>query len=395
MSSRSAPSPSAPPFARRLARELARRRGTLVRRLRSLVAVESPSTDKPALDRFARMLAADCRAAGAEVRVVRQARAGDHVQARFASSGRGRPILLLGHYDTVYPLGTLARQPFRVRGPRAFGPGTLDMKSGLVIGLAALEALAALRVPLPAPVIWLATSDEEIGSSSSREIIERLARPCRAVLVLEPAAGRRGDLKTSRKGVGEIELTVLGRSAHAGLNPEQGVNAIHELALQIERASGFNDPARGTTVNAGIAQGGTRSNVIPAEARAVFDLRVARVADGEELDRRFRALAPILPGAKLQVRGGLNRPPMERTEAGAALFHRAQALGAAIGLSLDEASVGGGSDGNFTAALGVPTLDGLGGVGEGAHSPGEFVFVRSLAGRAALVALLVATLGSQ
>lgn len=395
MNSSPAPPPVEHAFVRRLARELTRRRPSLLRRLGRLVSAESPSTDKRALDRLARMLATECRAAGAEVRLMRQARAGNHVLARFAGPARSRPILVLGHYDTVYPLGTLERIPFRVRGPRAFGPGTLDMKSGLVIGLAAIEALAALRVALPAPVIWLATSDEEVGSRTSRETIERLARPCRAVFVLEPAAGLRGDLKTSRKGVGEVELTVRGRSAHAGLNPEEGVNAIHELALQIERVSGFNDPARGVTVNAGVVHGGTRSNVIPDLAHVFFDFRVTRADDGVELDRRFRALAPVLPGAELEIHGGMNRPPMERTEAGADLFHRAQRLGAALGLALQEASVGGGSDGNFTAAMGIPTLDGLGGVGQGAHSPGEFVLVRSLAERAALVGLLLASMGSQ
>ncbi|HEV2385799.1 MAG TPA: M20 family metallopeptidase [Candidatus Acidoferrales bacterium] len=393
MSSVVASPAGAPDFVRRLRRELARRRPALLRRLGRFVRAESPSTDKAALDRFAELLAAECRAAGGEVRLVRQPRAGNHVLARFAARGGVRPILMLGHYDTVYPPGSLARMPFRVRAGRAFGPGAMDMKSGLVIGLAAIEALAALRVPLPAAVIFLTTSDEEVGSGTSRATIERLARGCRAAFVLEPAAGLRGDLKTARKGVGEVELVVRGRAAHAGLNPEEGVNAIHELALQIEQIRRFNDPAHGITVNAGIAEGGTRSNVIPDRARALVDVRVARAADGEELDRRFRSLQPVLPGAVLEIRGGINRPPMERSEAGVALYHRAKALAAALDLPLGEAAVGGGSDGNFTAALGVATLDGLGGVGHGAHSPGEFVLVRSLAERAALLALLLAATG--
>jgi glutamate carboxypeptidase len=360
--------------------------------LGGLVRVESPSTDKPALDRFARVLAAECRRAGAKVQLSRQKKAGDHVVAHFFSSTRGRPILIIGHYDTVYPLGTLARMPFRVREGRAWGPGTLDMKAGIVIALAAVQALRAARIPPAAPVVCLFTSDEEIGSHSSRAMIERLARRSRAALVLEPAAGREGKLKTARKGTGEIELTVQGKSAHAGLNPQEGVNAIHEIALQIERIRGFNDPATGATVNVGVVEGGTRSNVIPDRARALIDLRVLRAEDEAPLERRFSTLQPILPGAQIEVSGGFSRPPMERTPQVAALFAHAQRLGEMIGLPLEETGVGGGSDGNFTAALGVPTLDGLGGVGTGAHSPEEFVFVDSLAERAALVALLLASL---
>jgi glutamate carboxypeptidase len=382
-------------IAYKITRYLDRRRPLLVRRLGRFVGAESPSTDKASLDRFAQLLSAECRAAGAKVRLVRQAGAGPQVIARFEFPGRARPILILGHYDTVYPLGTLAQMPFRVRGGRAWGPGALDMKAGLVIALGAMEAVRAVGVELPGPVNCLFTCDEEVGSRASRETIERLARGSRAVLVLEPAAGALGNLKTARKGVGEIELIVRGRAAHAGLYPGAGVNAVHELALQIERIIGFNDPARGTTVNVGIIEGGTRSNVIPASARASIDLRIARQTDGKLLQKRFHALRPILRGAQLEIRGGVNRPPMERTEAGIALFRQAQALGALLGLRLGEASVGGGSDGNFTAALGIATLDGLGGVGAAPHSPGEFVLVRSLSERAALVALLLAAIDSR
>jgi glutamate carboxypeptidase len=261
-----------------------------------------------------------------------------------------------------------------------------------VIALAAIEALHAARVELPQPVVFLFTSDEEIGSDSSRAAIERHAKDARAVFVLEPAAGIEGRLKTARKGTGEIELIVHGKSAHAGLNPEKGVNAIHELALQVERIRGFNDPATGATANVDRIEGGTRTNVIPERARAVVDLRVSRLKDAAALERRFRALRPVLPGARLEIRGGMNRPPMERTPGVAALFRHAEALGAALGLRLEETMVGGGSDGNFTAALGIPTLDGLGAVGEGAHSPEEYILVRSLVERAVLLALLIATL---
>jgi glutamate carboxypeptidase len=387
------PAPAVEPAtARKLLRELKSRNASLVERLGRLVRVESPSTDKAALDRFARLLAGECRRSGATVRLFRQKQAGDHVLARFDAPRRGRPILIVGHYDTVYQLGTLARMPFRVRAGRAWGPGTIDMKSGLVMALAAVEALRSVRVPLAAPVLCLFTSDEETGSHHSRALIERFARQSRAVLVLEPAAGIVGKLKTARKGTGEIELIVHGKSAHAGLNPEEGVNAIDELALQIERIRGFNNRAAGTTVSTGIVEGGTRTNVVPDHARAVIDLRVARRELAAPLERRFRALRPVLAGAKLEIRGGFSRPPMERTPGVASLFAHAQSLGVLLGMPMGETAVGGGSDGNFTAALGIPTLDGLGGVGSGAHSPGEFVFVRSLAERAALLALLLATI---
>jgi len=378
--------------ARRLAAELARRRRALLDRLERFVRLESPSTEKPALDRFSRLLAAECRRAGAKVERFPQKHAGDHILARFAAPASGRPILILGHYDTVYPLGALERMPFRVRAGRVSGPGTLDMKSGLAIALTAVESLAAARIPLAAPVLCLFTSDEEIGSHHSRKLIERFARQARAVLVLEPAAGIEGKLKTARKGTGEMELTVLGKSAHAGLNPEEGVNAIHELALQIERIRAFADPASGATVSAGVIDGGTRTNVIPERARAVFDLRVTRVEDAAKIEARFAALRPILPGAKLEIHGGFSRPPMERTPGVAQLFHHAQSQGHLLGLRLEETAVGGASDGNFTATLGIPTLDGLGGVGAGAHTPTEYVQLRSLTERAALVALLLATI---
>jgi glutamate carboxypeptidase len=262
------------------------------------------------------------------------------------------------------------------------------MKGGLVIALYAMDALAAVdRLP-EKRIAFLWTSDEEIGSGSSRTAIEREARRSEAVLVLEPAAGLDGCVKTSRKGVGEIELMTAGRAAHAGLNPEDGVNAIEEIALQIARISRWNQPRRGITVNAGVIEGGTRTNVIADRARALVDLRAARIEDMRALERKFRALRPILSGAKLEVRGGFNRPPMER-KMSAALYAKARALSKEMGLTLGEAFVGGGSDGNFTAALGVPTLDGLGTVGENAHSPLENIVIRALPERAALLAGLI------
>jgi len=384
-------------LARDLLGDLRRRQPDMVRLLGRFVRAESPSFEKAAADRFGRLVAAEWRRRGARVEFLRQRERGDHLIAR-VWRGPGRPpgqILVLGHLDTVYDLGTLARMPFRASRGRAWGPGALDMKSGLVTALFAADALARRGLKPRKRLAFLWTSDEEIGSKTSRAIIEKEARRSDAVLVLEPAAGLDGRLKTARKGVGEIELVVHGRAAHAGINPHEGVNAVHELALQIARLAGprskFSNPRRGMRVSATVVSGGTRTNVIAAHARALVDVRVTRAADMRVVERRFRRLRPILPGARLEVRGGFSRPPMERA-ASAALFRRAQALAGEMGLGLKESFSGGGSDGNFTAALGVPTLDGLGGVGEGAHSPEECVLIRALPERAALLAALLATL---
>jgi glutamate carboxypeptidase len=310
-------------------------------------------------------------------------------------TGLGRAagqILVLGHLDTVYPYGTLTKMPFRVGGGRAWGPAAFDMKGGIVLALEAVDALRAARVPVPKKLVFLWTSDEEIGSESSRRYIEREAQRSDAVLVLEPSLGRDGRLKTARKGVGSAEIIVTGRSAHAGIEPEKGVNAVHELALQIERLMKLNNPRRGVTVQATVIRGGTTSNVVPDEAHAQVDIRFARMSDSRRLDAKLRALRPILRGAKIEVRRSAARPPLERTAGVVALFRQAQSLMREMGLPLGEAATGGGSDGNFTGALGVPTLDGLGAIGDGAHSPREHVLIRGLAPRAALIAGLLATL---
>jgi glutamate carboxypeptidase len=406
-----------PPM-RSLSRELHIQQAAMVRLLGRMVRCESPSFDKGAVDRFGRLVAAEWRKRGAQVEFLRRRLRGNHLRvtlwlgrglpagARLGRAQAGRPrgqILVLGHLDTVYALGTLERMPFRVARGRACGPAALDMKSGLVIALFAVDALRRTAVPGRSRaglggwgwrkrIVLLFTTDEEIGSQSSRRLIESEARRSDAVLVVEPASGLDGRLKTARKGVGEVELRVTGRAAHAGINPQDGVNAVHELAIQIARILRFNDPSRGITVNVNVAEGGTRSNVIAERARALVDLRITRAEDGPRLERKLRALRPALEGAQLEVRGGINRPPMKRTPAVAALFRQAARLGVEMGLKLKESSTGGGSDGNFTAALGIPTLDGLGGVGAGAHSPGEFVMVRALPERAALVAGLLASL---
>jgi glutamate carboxypeptidase len=292
----------------------------------------------------------------------------------------------------VYPLGTLAKMPFRVGQGRAWGPGTFDMKGGIVLALHAVDALRALGIQPTKRFVFLWTSDEEIGSESSRRAIEQEARRSDAVLVLEPSFGRDGRLKTQRKGVGGAEIIVTGRSAHAGIDPEKGVNAVHELALQIARLMKMNDPRRGITVQTTVVSGGTITNVVPDHARALVDIRYARAADVPRINRRLHALRPILRGARVEVRGGADRPPLERTATVRKLFGVAQSLMQEMGLPLGEASTGGGSDGSFTAALGVPTLDGLGAVGDGAHSPREHVLISKLPEHAALIAGLLATL---
>jgi glutamate carboxypeptidase len=280
--------------------------------------------------------------------------------------------------------------PFRIVGGKAYGPGTFDMKAGIVQALFALEALQELKTSMSKRLVFLWTSDEEIGSETSRKLIEEEARRSDAVFVLEPSLGPRGLVKTSRKGVGEVKLMVHGRAAHAGLDPEQGINAIHELAAQIARIEKWNDPRHGITVNADLIDGGTRTNVIPDSAKVNFDLRAWRLADMRALEKRFRALKPIRRGVKLEIRGGFDRPPLERKHS-AELFARAKFLAKQMGFSLGEAAAGGSSDGNFTAALGVPTLDGFGAVGDGAHSAHEFVFYKTMPQRAALLAATLAT----
>ena len=353
--------------------------------IETLVRLESPSTDKAAVDRCGTVLADMLRKAGAAVDVLQQPERGNHLRTRFG--GDGRPILILGHFDTVWPIGTLARMPVARREGRLQGPGTFDMKAGLAIAMTALDALRATGTAHP-PVVMLWTSDEEIGSRTSRDAIEAEARRARAVLVLEPSLPG-GALKTSRKGCGEFELTAHGIAAHAGLDPGRGASAIHELAAQIAAIERLQDLSRGISVNVGVITGGTRPNVVADEAHAVIDVRVPTSADGHRIDAAFRALQPLRPGTRLTVKGGFERPPLERTPGVARLFDLARDAARSMGRDLTEGATGGGSDGNFTAALGVPTLDGLGPIGDGAHAHHEHVVVSELPWRAALVAALL------
>ncbi len=356
--------------------------------LRRAVEIESPTSSKAGVDRLANFFAREFRRSGGKVRLLRHATAGSSLLAEFWGERRGaKPILVLGHLDTVWDLGTLRRMPFRVNHGRAYGPGILDMKSGLVCGLWAVRALRAVNWDPRSPVRFFLNSDEETSSVAFRKQILAEARRARAVLVLEPAQGRA--LKTARKGVGEFQITVHGRAAHAGVNPGAGVNAIAELARQLLRVERLARPGRGLTLNVGVIEGGTRSNVVPERATARVDVRVPRLGDGQALERKVYALKPVHPGARLEISGGLNRPPMERARA-IDLFRQARELGREMGMELTEASTGGGSDGNFTAALGIPTLDGLGGVGDGAHARHEHVIIRELPRRAALLAALMA-----
>lgn len=369
----------------------ATRRTSIVDSIRELVEFESPSDNKAALDRLAAVVAQKFTGLGGRVKIHRQKQAGNHVQADFGPSTNkaGSRILLLGHYDTVYPMGTLAAMPCKVAMGKLYGPGVFDMKAGLAF---AMEVIAAYRDygGLPRPVTLLAVSDEECGSDSSRIITEALAQKCAAVFVLEPALGPGGALKTSRKGVGEYKLRVKGVSAHAGLDPEKGANAIHEIAHQISRIASFAQPDRGLTVSTDIIRGGSRVNVIAAEAEAGIDVRITRLRDAATIEKRMRSLRPADFRCSLELTGGLNRPPLERTAAGAKLFAAARRIAAELGHDLAEAAVGGGSDGNFTSALGIPTLDGLGAVGEGAHSPHESIAIADIPWRCALLAGLIA-----
>jgi glutamate carboxypeptidase len=316
---------------------------------------------------------------------------GDVLELRF---GRGRQsrvrrrsrVLLLGHLDTVWPMGTLAQMPWREAEGKLWGPGVLDMKAGVVM---ALEAIAAAQVlGTMRPVTLLLNPDEEVGSPVSRAITEQIARTCSAVLVLEPAQVLA--YKTARKGVGHFVLRVQGVAAHAGVDFTAGHSAVLEMARLVERVSGFTNLSQGLTVNVGVIAGGTRSNVIAAECTAEVDVRIAKVGDAARVERLFRSLKPSDKACRLTVTGGINRPPMERKRGTVALFRKARALAAEIGVALEEAATGGGSDGNFTAALGVPTLDGMGAVGAGAHAAHEHVVKRYLVERTAMLGAMLA-----
>ena len=360
----------------------------MVARLRSLVEIESPSDDRAAVNRANDLVASLATEIGGRIKRHRQTHFGDVLELRFGPlRPRQKPLLLLGHLDTVWPVGTLQTMPWRENDGRLWGPGVLDMKAGVIMALTAIEVLR--EEGFQRPLTLLLNSDEEVGSTVSRPITEQLAMQSSAVFVLEPAQGLA--YKTARKGVGQYDLHVTGVAAHSGVDFARGHSAILEMAGLIETVSGFTDLARGRTVNCGVVHGGTRSNVIAAEAFAEVDVRIAKAADAARVDNLFRGLKVADPACRLQVTGGMNRPPMERTPGTVALFKQARRLATELGFALDEASTGGGSDGNFTSALGVPTLDGMGAVGEGAHAAHESIATEHLAPRTALLAAMIAS----
>ena len=364
--------------------------------LRRLVEAESPSDNKSAVDGCVDLASAHVKGLGGRVKLHRQRAFGDVLEARFGPRtrfstrtkvGAAKPILLLGHLDTVWPLGTLKTMPFRTAEGRVWGPGTLDMKAGVAMAFTAIELLGEVEL-LNREVMLLLNSDEEVGSPVSRPITERLAAECAAVYVLEPAQGLA--YKTARKGTGNWRIEVEGVAAHAGVDFEKGASAIRELARIVEKVSGWTDLKRGLTVSVGLAGGGSKTNVIPAEAWAEVDVRIARKADGARMERKFAGLKPADKRCTLIVTGGINRPPMVRTRGTVRLYGEARALAAELGFALDEAATGGASDGNFTSALGIPTLDGMGAVGEGAHARHESIALEHVAPRMALLAGLLA-----
>jgi glutamate carboxypeptidase len=364
-----------------------RQQPALLRLIQSLVRAESPSDDKAAVDACGALVTARAAAAGGRVKLHRQRAFGDVIEARFGPRRKGnRPVLLLGHIDTVWPVGTHKAMPCRMGEGRLWGPGTLDMKAGVAIAFTAIEMLAEADL-LEREIVLLLNSEEEIGSPVSRPITESLAQDCSSVLVLEPAQGLA--CKTARKGTGNWRIDIRGVAAHAGVDFEKGASALRELGHVIEKVSGWTDLARGLTVSVGLAGGGSKTNVIPAQAWAEVDVRIARKADGPRIERKFASLKAADKRCSLVVTGGINRPPMERSRGTVALYRKARELAAELGFMLEEASTGGASDGNFTAALGVPTLDGLGAVGEGAHATHESILLEHLAPRTALMAAML------
>jgi glutamate carboxypeptidase len=367
-----------------------RKQPALLELIQQLVRAESPSDDKSAVDACVALAEAHAKGLGGRVKLHRQRAFGDVLEARFGpktKAGSAKPILLLGHLDTVWPLGTLKSMPSRLSEGRLWGPGTLDMKAGVAMAFTAIEMLSETGFS-EREIVLLLNSDEEVGSPISRLITERLAAECSAVFVLEPAQGLA--YKTARKGTGNWRIDIKGIAAHAGVDFEKGSSAIREVARAIETVSGWTDLKRGLTVSVGLTGGGSKTNVIPAEAWAEVDVRIARKADGPRIERKFARLKPTDKRCGLTATGGINRPPMERTRGTVRLFSQARELAAELGFPLDEAATGGASDGNFTSALGVPTLDGMGAVGEGAHAIHESIVIEHLAPRTALLAGLLA-----
>jgi glutamate carboxypeptidase len=369
--------------------KIEKKEGWIRNTLRELVQQESPSEDRLAVNAAMNITERCAHKIGARTKRHRQSQFGDVLELCFGPSRTTqKPVLLLGHLDTVWPIGTLARMPWREMDGRYWGPGVLDMKAGVLMALAALNTLREMK--LARPVTLLLNSDEEVGSPISRAITERIALESAAVLVLEPAQGLA--YKTARKGVGLYHVEVTGVGAHSGVDFERGHSAVLELAKLVQTISGFTNLTRKLTVNCGVIAGGTRSNVVAAHAHAEVDVRIAKAGDAAYIEKLFRSLKVSDPTCKLTITGGINRPPMERKAGTIGLFKKARAFAAELGFVLEEAATGGGSDGNFTAALGVPTLDGMGAVGDGAHAAHESVVIEHLVPRTALLAAMIASI---
>jgi glutamate carboxypeptidase len=362
---------------------------------RALVEAESPSGDEPGSKAVVALLAAAARAAipAANIERIKCENYGEHLRIHAFDEGRNsvKTVLILGHTDTVHPYGSLEKNPWRLEGNRVYGPGVFDMKANCVMAVESLRALVKLNLSPKIPIVLLLTCDEETGSQSGRPLVEAEARRAKAVLVLEPPA-KRGSVKTGRKGTGMFTVEAHGKAAHAGLEPEKGASAILEMSRQIERLHAMNLNRDGITVNVGVVEGGTLSNVVPALARAEVDLRFSSTAAGERVEKEILQLRPFDERVRLVVRGGINRPPLERNEGVVALYEHARKLGEMIDYELGEAQVGGASDGNFAAALGVPVLDGLGMQGDGAHAIHEHILFDDIPNRGALLAGLLSSL---
>jgi len=362
--------------------------------LQQLVELESYSLDKDGVDALAVFLAEEFRSRGAAVTLLPHAERGSALKAVWKTAADKKPILVLGHLDTVWPRGAVAARPFRLEGRRAFGPGVFDMKSGILLALMVCQALRDRVSKAGSDVIFFFTADEEVGTEAGLPALRQAAEACRAVLCLEPPLPG-GKVKTFRKGVGTFHIRVSGIPAHAGVDHARGANAILELSRQVVQLQAMTDYERGITVSVGRIQGGTASNVVPAEAEAEVDFRVSSAADGEGMEKRIRSLAPFDPRCTLHIDGGVNRPPLERTPAVIALYQKARVVAADLGMDLGEGSTGGGSDGSFTAAMGVPTLDGLGIDGDGAHATDEYVEIGDIPRRAALLCQLIRALTNE
>lgn len=377
------------PNRRQLQSYLYHRRQEMQSLLETLVQIETPSTVPAAQPPIFEVLTHELRQRQFQVRSHPGRTTGGYLVAVSASRQPAQPTqLLLGHCDTVWPIGTLAQMPLILREGKLYGPGSYDMKAGLVILLFAVQAVQALSDSLAIAPLVLINSDEEIGSGESTRAIQRLAQVCDRAFVFEPSLGTQGHLKTARKGVGRFTITVRGQAAHAGLDPDKGASAILELSHVIQQLFALNDPDRGITVNVGTIDGGIRPNVIAPESRAVVDVRVLRQADVPIIEAAIQSLKPVTPGTRLEITGEIGRPPMERTPGNQRLWAIAQNAATDLGITIDQETAGGGSDGNTTSRY-IPTLDGLGAVGDAAHAPGEFVYLDSLLERSTLTAKLL------